>query len=177
MGEALSRILDPSALDACDKPRGRLVIDVPSSFAGAEIEVTIPSRVVCARCDGGGCDGCGKRGGHRIPGPKEERVIRVVLPLSLTGNVLLRVVRPLNRRPLNLDEDGIEQLLIETNLADEASASVTLLALYTKPLYTKPHETTILTKDRPTKSRSALFPAVFLVVVIAISLVFLVLRR
>ena len=45
MGEALSRILDPSELDACDKPRGRLVIEIPSRFAGAEIDVVIPPRV------------------------------------------------------------------------------------------------------------------------------------
>lgn len=123
MGEALSRILDPSALDACDKPRGRLVIEVPAHFAGAEIDIVLPPRVTCARCDGGGCDGCGRRGGHRLSGEPEARVVRVTLPLALEGGALLRIVRPLE------GEAAIHQLLVEARLAENASPSVTLRSL------------------------------------------------
>jgi len=124
MGVALSRILDPDVLDACDKPRGRLVIEVPEGWAGAEIEIILPVRVSCARCDGGGCDGCARRGGHRIPDDPSARRLAVRLPDALEGGVVLRILRP-------YDDDGvgIAQLLLEARTAEDASASVTLLAL------------------------------------------------
>ncbi|MRG95353.1 hypothetical protein [Polyangium spumosum] len=120
MGEALSRVLDPTALDACDKPRGRLVIEVPRGWAGAVIEVVIPKRVTCARCDGGGCDGCGRRGGHRVPGEDEERLVRVRLPAAFEGGVVLRILRPFGE-----DGAGIAQLLIEARAGEAASVGVT----------------------------------------------------
>lgn len=120
MGEALSRVLDPSALDACDKPRGRLVIEVPRGWAGAVIEVVIPARVACARCDGGGCDGCGRRGGHRVPGEHATRLVRVRLPAAIEGGVVLRILRPFGE-----DGAGIAQLLLEARAGDAASVGVT----------------------------------------------------
>ncbi|WP_281313423.1 hypothetical protein [Polyangium sp. y55x31] len=120
MGEALSRVLDPAALDACDKPRGRLVIEVPAGWAGAVIEVVIPARVACARCDGGGCDGCGRRGGHRVPGDPTARLVRVRLPSELEGGVVLRILRPFGE-----DGAGIAQLHLEARAGAAASAGVT----------------------------------------------------
>ncbi|MDC3954897.1 hypothetical protein [Polyangium jinanense] len=120
MGEALSRVLDPAALDACDKPRGRLVIEVPRGWAGAVIEVVIPARVACARCDGGGCDGCGRRGGHRVPGDPTTRRVRVRLPSELESGVVLRILRPFGE-----DGAGIAQLHLEARAGAAASEGVT----------------------------------------------------
>jgi len=127
MGEELGRVLDPSALDACDKPRGRLAIEVPAAWAGAEIDVAIPSRVACARCDGGGCDGCARRGGHRIDGDQGARTIRVRLPETLESSVVIRLVRPLG--PIAEGGSGVEQLWLEARLGAGASAGVTLRLL------------------------------------------------
>ncbi|MDI1447613.1 hypothetical protein [Polyangium sp. 6x1] len=123
MGEALSRVLDPAALDACDKPRGRLVIEVPADWAGAVIEVVIPTRVACARCDGGGCEGCGLRGGHRVPGDPTGRLVRTRLPSALEGGVVLRILRPFGD-----DGAGIAQLHLEVRAGTAASAGVTWCA-------------------------------------------------
>jgi len=120
MGEALSRVLDPAALDACDKPRGRHVIEVPPGWAGAVIEVVIPARVTCARCDGGGCDGCGRRGGHRVPGDPTARLVRVRLPSEMEDGVMLRILRPFGE-----DGAGIAQLHLEARAGAAASTGVT----------------------------------------------------
>ncbi|MDI1429207.1 hypothetical protein [Polyangium sorediatum] len=120
MGEALSRVLDPAALDACDKPRGRHVIEVPRGWAGAVVEVVIPARVTCARCDGGGCDGCGRRGGHRVPGDPTARLVRVRLPSEMEGGVVLRILRPFGEEGV-----GIAQLHLEARAGAAASAGVT----------------------------------------------------
>jgi hypothetical protein len=121
MGEELGRVLDPAALEACSKPRGRLAIEVPAAWAGGEIEIALPARVTCARCDGGGCDGCARRGGHRLEGDAAERTVRVRLPQSLDGGVVIRLVSP-----LGADEEGLAQLLLEARLG-AASACVTFL--------------------------------------------------
>ena len=89
----------------------------------AQIDIVIPPRVACARCDGGGCDGCERRGGHRVPGEPEARVVRVTLPLALEGGALLRIVRPLE------GAGDLEQLILEARLAETTSPCVSLRAL------------------------------------------------
>jgi hypothetical protein len=121
VGETLGRILDPGALDACTGPHGRLAIEVPRSWEGDEIDVAVPPRVACARCEGGGCDACERRGGHRIPGEVEERTVRLRLPSTLGQGVVLRLVRPFE----GAEAPWLEQLLIEARPGPRPSANVT----------------------------------------------------
>lgn len=124
MAQALGRVVDSSALDACAEPRGRHAIEIPVAWVGAEILVEIPARISCARCDGGGCDGCNRRGGHRIEGDEQDRSVRVKLPHAMDGTVVLRLVRPFG------DEDAsIAQLHLEARVGSEASTGVILCAL------------------------------------------------
>src|SRR5689334_18406197 len=111
MAQALGRVVDSSALDTCAEPRGRHAIEIPPAWIGAEILVAVPSRVICARCDGGGCDGCNRRGGHRINGDEEARSVRVKLPRVMDGGVVLRIVRPFGPT-----DGAIAQLHLETRI-------------------------------------------------------------
>ena len=61
----LGRLLDPDALDAKVKePRGRVSIVVPSAWLreGARLSLTLPQKLRCDLCDGGGCDPCARSG-------------------------------------------------------------------------------------------------------------------
>ena len=126
MAQALGRVVDTSALDECAEPRGKHAIEIPVAWIGAEILVAVPPRIVCARCDGGGCDGCRRRGGHRIDGDEQARAIRVKLPLVMDGVVVLRLVRPFGHA-----DGSIAQLHLETRVGRDASTGVLLCALAT----------------------------------------------
>jgi hypothetical protein len=70
-------------------------IEVPDAWfeEGAHIEVQLPQRVVCARCEGGGCDACGRAGAITLFSSGEEPLcVRVGLPKgSVDGTVVLRI--------------------------------------------------------------------------------------
>ncbi|MBI4954871.1 MAG: hypothetical protein HY908_22810 [Myxococcales bacterium] len=77
----LARLVDRAALDEAPGPRGRLRVTVPESWLAtpSELEIRVPARLTCARCDGGGCDACGRSGAvrafaesERDPGPEPE---------------------------------------------------------------------------------------------------------
>ncbi|EYF08138.1 hypothetical protein [Chondromyces apiculatus] len=108
-GNALGQILDTGALDTAEGARGRLRVTVPAGWEGeaADLEITAPARVTCARCEGGGCDACGRSGALRTPDDPAERVLRVRLPAHLGGGVVLRLVRPFG------ETSPIEQLHLE----------------------------------------------------------------
>jgi hypothetical protein len=124
---ALGRVLDPSALDACPGPRARLSIEVPASWLaeGAELRVTAPARLVCARCDGGGCDACARAGALRSPAEAADRVVRARLPSALGGDppaIALRIPDPFG------PEHEIAQLVLEVRSAARPSACVSRVA-------------------------------------------------
>ncbi|UQA63748.1 hypothetical protein E8A73_021360 [Polyangium aurulentum] len=125
MGEQLARIVDLEALESSAGPRGRHAIEVPSGWEGSEIDVAVPTRVACARCDGGGCDACGRRGGHRIPGDITARTLRVRLPQTLGDGVVLRFVDPFHALADVGDGAPLAQLLLEMRRGSAASAGVT----------------------------------------------------
>ncbi len=127
MAQALGRVVDTSALEACGEPRGKHAIEIPIEWIGADIVVAVPARIVCARCDGGGCDGCRRSGGHRIDGDEQARAIRVRLPLAMNGAVVLRFVRP-----FGYTDGSIAQLHLETRVGHGASTGVVLCALATR---------------------------------------------
>ena len=124
MAQALGRVVNIAALDECSEPRGRHAIEVPVEWVGAEILVAVPGRLVCARCDGGGCDGCQRRGGFRVDGDEQARAVRVQLPLVMQETIVLRIVHPFGAA-----EGSIRQLHLEARVGLQASVGVELCAL------------------------------------------------
>lgn len=128
----LGQIVDREALEAGGGARGRLRISVPAGWAGGVIEIAAPGRVACARCDGGGCDGCDRSGAHRTPAEPGERTLRLQLPdpLDPGGVVALRLVRPFG------EGAALEQLLVEVTAGAEASPGVLRIAPAAAPVET-----------------------------------------
>ncbi|AUX46204.1 hypothetical protein SOCE26_077090 [Sorangium cellulosum] len=125
MGRAeLGQLVDREGLDASSGSRGRLSIAVPAAWArdGADIEITVPPRVSCDRCDGGGCDGCARSGAHRTPADAAARTLRLRLPADLADGVTLRLVRPFG------EHAPLDQLLVELRADSAASPGVRRVA-------------------------------------------------
>jgi hypothetical protein len=120
----LGRVLDPEALASAEGARARASIEVPASFldAGASIELTAPARLTCARCDGGGCDGCSRSGALRAPESPADRTLRARLPQGVAGPVMIRIPDPFG------PNSPIRQLFLEVRRAAEASAGVRRVA-------------------------------------------------
>lgn len=119
MGE-LGRVTDPEALARDEGPRARHAIVVPAAWAsaGAELSVTVPRRLACARCEGGGCDACARAGALRLPDDEGERTIRVHLPAGSAAGAVLRIVRPFG------EASAVTQLLLAIEPGDAPSAGV-----------------------------------------------------
>jgi len=73
-----------------DGPRGPDVvheISVPGVWfeRGARLSVEVPRRLVCAACEGGGCDRCSRSGAFEVPsaGPLEFSLPRSVEPSGI----------------------------------------------------------------------------------------------
>ena len=131
MASSLGRVLDPAAVDADPGPRARLRLDVPERWLaeGAELEVVTPARLPCARCDGGGCDGCARSGVLRAPEAASDRTLRVQLPrLDGEPGVALRLTQPFGA------EHPIAQLHLELRAAEQPSAGVRRLEPPPAPL-------------------------------------------
>jgi len=115
----LARVFDPDELDDDDGPRGRLAVDVPAPWLaeGATVEIVVPAVLACARCEGGGCDGCARSGGLRLTGDAAARTLQLTLPRGASDAVRLqlRLARPLG------DDAGLDQLLIEPRSAGAPS--------------------------------------------------------
>lgn len=116
----LGQVVDPEALDASAGARGRIRIEVPASWMneGSAIEVAVPASILCDRCDGGGCDGCGRSGALRAPDDPRGRAVRLQVPAGSGGGVAVRIVRPFG------DEAAIEQLIIEVRAGASPSQGV-----------------------------------------------------
>lgn len=118
---ALGQVLDPRALDEGTGARGRVCVEVPTAWltAGCRIEILAPRRLACARCDGGGCDACGKSGALRAPDAEASRRLEITLPGTQSPAVALRLADPFG-------EGFVEQLIVEIR-AGIASPCVTRL--------------------------------------------------
>jgi hypothetical protein len=105
---SLGRVVDPEALDACAGPRARLRVEVPAAWLaeGADLVVTSPARLSCARCDGGGCDACARSGALHAPDTAADRILRASIPPSDRA-LGLRIPRPFGA------DHAIVQLLLE----------------------------------------------------------------
>ena len=94
--DALGRLLDPDALDAKVKePRGRVSIVVPTAWLreGARLAVSLPQKLRCDLCDGGGCDVCARSGAYRLP--DERPPLAITLPRVTDDVLALRVQNPI----------------------------------------------------------------------------------
>ena len=114
------RVADPSALDACQGARVRLGLDVPAAWLaeGVEIAITAPSRLACARCEGGGCDGCARSGALRAPEDRAARVVLARLPAGSGPAIALRIPAPFG------PDHAIAQLGVELRAGAAASEHV-----------------------------------------------------
>ncbi len=121
---ALGKVLDKGSLESDEGARARARIEVPPAWCddSALVEVTLPRTLVCARCDGGGCDGCNRSGALRGPKDDAKRRVRVRLPQNLGDGVAMRLADPFGRA------GAIAQLWIEVRPADEPSPTVRRLS-------------------------------------------------
>ncbi len=92
----LGRVVDRDELDRASGAWIRVDVSVPPAWAleGGSVEVEAPERVPCARCDGGGCDGCGRSGAIRLSPEPRDRTFELGLPSSLERAVTIRVTKP-----------------------------------------------------------------------------------
>jgi hypothetical protein len=93
---ALGTVVDRDAVAGAEGAHVSLSIVVLPRWAelGATVTVVAKERVVCARCDGGGCDGCEKSGAVRLPREAEARTFTLVLPAKMAAPSAVRVPRP-----------------------------------------------------------------------------------
>lgn len=149
----LARLLDRDEVDAAEGPRGQMTLEVPREWLtnGERVVVVVPPRLVCARCDGGGCDGCGRSGALRIAGDEAERTTQLVLPATTSDHLVVRLVRPLG------DAIDLAQLRIEVRITPSA-------ALATGD---SDHATLATPASRPTATAVFVATAVALVLAIA----------
>ena len=96
MTQPLGQVTDPAALDADPRARARLRVDVDPAWIaeGADLEITSPVRLPCARCDGGGCDACDRSGVLRAPDDTAARVLVVRVPAQPAGQSQHPGLRP-----------------------------------------------------------------------------------
>lgn len=102
--QELARVLDPQQVAASVGPIAKMSVEVPASWAGCVVQITIPRLLSCGACDGGGCDRCGRSGAVRRS--EDGGPIDLTLPPSVEQGVRVRLVRP-------FDSDELEILLVD----------------------------------------------------------------
>lgn len=97
---ALGTVVFRDAVARAEGAHVSLSIVVLPSWAerGATVAVVAKERLVCARCDGGGCDGCEKSGAVKLPREAEARTFSLVLPPNMVEPSAVRVPRPFGER-------------------------------------------------------------------------------
>lgn len=140
----LGRVVDPKALDISNGPRAYVCITVPSDWLsqGCELDVALKTRLVCARCQGGGCDSCHCSGALRAPDDPALRTLRLQIPQGSRSGMALRVTNPFGALTT------IEQLLVEFKPGDAPSPNAHKI----KPLFVESR------RGKPLKSKPKLKP-------------------
>jgi hypothetical protein len=90
----LGRIVDREAHDAATGARALYRVDVPPAWLeeGGTLELEVPKRLPCARCEGGGCEGCANAGALRVgDGP---RTVEITLARGPAGPKRVRLDEP-----------------------------------------------------------------------------------
>jgi hypothetical protein len=136
---AIVRLFDPSQLDDESGSRARTAVTV-SDLAlrtGCELVLIAPVRLECGRCDGGGCDACGRTGVVRAPADEAIRTVRLRVASANGDAVRVRIPRPFG------DASEIRQLLVDVIGGVETSRNVRAIE-----------------KTRPVTRRRRMIPAV-----------------
>ena len=81
------------------------------------VEVTTPKLLSCDRCDGGGCDGCDRRGAFRAPADEKARRLSLTLPSHQGDGLVLRLPQP-------FVDHTVEQLMVRVTYGEAPSAGV-----------------------------------------------------
>jgi hypothetical protein len=94
-----------------------MTVELPREWlaAGDTVDIVIPARVACARCEGGGCDRCNRSGALRVPGDEAARTLRLALPRPAGERTRVRVACPLG------DDASLEQLWVDLRPASDPS--------------------------------------------------------
>lgn len=76
-----------------DEPRGPDVIytvEVPMEWLeeGSSVSIVLPRLLPCARCEGGGCDVCGRKGAFEITAPEGPIVVSLPRQASASPSAL-----------------------------------------------------------------------------------------
>lgn len=110
----LGRVLDREARDADAGARGLLRLEIPAEWlqVGGSLEIDAPLRLVCARCEGGGCASCSNSGALRVD--SEERRLDVVLSPGSDAAKRLRIEDPFGTG------STIRQVLVDLVPSEEA---------------------------------------------------------
>jgi hypothetical protein len=93
---------------------------------GARLVVQLPRRLVCAACEGGGCDACNRSGALTLPDSSDESALSVSLPRTTppAHTVLLRI--PGRGMPSSISGEPAGHLLLRVVPGGTPSPSVTL---------------------------------------------------
>ncbi len=135
----VSNVLGRVTTGAVDGPRGpdvvhRIRVAKAWFSGGATIDIALPRNVTCARCDGGGCDGCGRSGAISLrERDASEPPLTLSLPkeveLSAEGDAPLLVLRVPERGGFGHAGEPRGLLLLQVYSAPESDPSVTLAGL------------------------------------------------
>jgi len=132
----VTNVLGRVTTGAIDGPRGpdvvhRIRVAKAWFSRGATIDIVLPRNVTCARCDGGGCDGCGRSGAISLrERDASEPPLTLALPpegeLGSEGDAPLLVLRVPERGGFGRAGEPRGLLLLQVYSAAESDASVTL---------------------------------------------------
>lgn len=132
----VSNVLGRVTTGAFDGPRGpdvvhRIRVAKAWLSQGATIDIVLPRNVTCARCEGGGCDGCGRSGAISLrERDASEPPLTLALPpegeLGAEGEAPRLVLRVPERGGFGRADEPRGLLLLQVYSAPESDASVTL---------------------------------------------------
>ncbi len=120
MGEVLGRVLSEAPEER--GPDLLLELSAPADWLrqGERLSVQVPRRLTCARCEGGGCDVCKRRGAFTLREPDEEAdVIQLTLSQDV-GDARLQIRVPDHGAP-GAEGEAPGQLVVSLSVAEVPS--------------------------------------------------------
>jgi hypothetical protein len=129
MAEVLGRVV-PGDLERPRGPDANHRVRVPRTWLerGAVVELELPRNLVCAVCDGGGCDACERSGAVTLRGRGEPAdLLQVTLPGAHAEPFVIRLPERGGLPPLG---SGLPRghLLLRVEPSAQADANVSLAA-------------------------------------------------